>query len=219
MPEKTDTPIIIRIVNTLLDQIIPPIRWLLFPFEWLTRFFKAASQLIWLLSNEYSKRNFGSCGKGVRIYGRFRVTAPQNLYLGDNVHINDNAFIRAEGGLRIGDHTHVSRNVVIYTMNHEYEGNRLPYDERRVLKPVEIGRNVWIGMNVSIVPGITIGDGAIVGMGSVVNQDVPPLTVIGNQPVRLLKERDSAHYEKLDQDGAYSGVSGYEWKKREKGNK
>jgi maltose O-acetyltransferase len=171
-------------------------------------------QLTWLLSNEYSKRSFGSCGKGVRIYGHFRVTSPQNLYLGDNVHINENAFIRAEGGLIIGDHTHISRNVVIYTMNHDYEGTRLPYDERKVLKPVEIGRNVWIGMNVAIVPGVTIGDGAIVGMGSVVTQDVLPLAVIGNQPTRLLKERDPAHYKNLDQGGAHSGTSGYEWKRK-----
>ena len=211
MPEKNSTPTVIRIANTLLDQIIPTIRWCLFPFKWLTRIFEGARQLVWYLSNEYSKRSFGSCGKGVRIYGRFRVTSPQNLYLGDNLHINDNAFIRAEGGLRIGDHTHISRNMVIYTMNHEYEGVQLPYDERKVLKSVEIGRNVWIGMNVAIVPGVTIGDGAIVGMGTVVSRDVPPLAVIGNQPARLLKERDSAHYETLDQSGAHSGMSGYEW--------
>lgn len=211
MSEKNSAPTVIRFANTLLDQIIPHIRWFLFPFKWLTRIFKGTLQLIWLLSNEYSKRSFGSFGKGVRIYGRFRVTSPQNLYLGDNVHINDNAFIRAEGGLKIGDHTHISRNVVIYTMNHEYEGSRLPYDERKVLKSVEIGRNVWIGMNVAIVPGVVIGDGAIVGMGSVVTQDVLPLAIIGNQPARLLKERDSAHYEALDQAGEHSGISGYKW--------
>jgi maltose O-acetyltransferase len=211
MPEKKSTPIAIRFANTFLDQVIPPIRWLLFPFKWLTRIVEIMLQLVWLLSNEYSKRSFGLCGKGVRIYGRFRVTSPQHLYLGDNVHINDNAFIRAEGGLKIGDHTHISRNVVIYTMNHEYEGTRLPYDEHKVLKSVEIGRNVWIGMNVAIVPGVTIGDGAIVGMGSVVTHDLPPLAVIGNQPPRLLKERDSAHYEALDQAGAHGGISGHEW--------
>jgi len=47
-------------------------------------------------------------------------------------------------------------------------------------------------------------------MGSVVSQDVPALAVIGNQPFRLLKERDAARYESLDQAGAHSGMSGYE---------
>jgi acetyltransferase-like isoleucine patch superfamily enzyme len=210
MPDHTSKPRIIRFADTLLDRVIPPLRWLLFPFKWLTRILEGISQLIWLLSNEFTKRSFGSCGNGVRIYGRFRVTAAHNLHLGDNVHINENAFIRAEGGLRIGDHTHISRNVVIYTMNHQYEGTRLPYDHHKVLQPVEIGRNVWIGMNVAIVPGVTIGEGAIIGMGSVVSQDVSALAVIGNQPFRVLKERDAARYERLDQAGAHSGMSGHE---------
>ena len=204
----------IRLTNTVLDQIIPPIRWILFPFKWLTRILEGTRQVIWLLSNESSKRTFGTCGAGVRIYGRFRASSPQHIHLGDNVHINENAFIRAEGGLKIGDHTHISRNVVIYTMNHDYEGNRLPYDEHKVLKPVEIGRNVWIGMNVVIIPGVTIGDGAIIGMGAVVAQDVPPLSMVGNQPMRTLKERDAGHYESLEQVQAYSGISGYEWQRK-----
>jgi len=215
MTEKTAIPSAIRIANVLLDRVIPPLRWLLFPFKLLTRFLEGLRQLIWLLSNEYTKRSLGACGKGVRIHGRFRVSAPQNMHLGDNVHINDNAFIRAEGGLKIGDNTHISRNVVIYTMNHKYEGIRLPYDENKMLKPVEIGRNVWVGMNVVIVPGITIGDGAIIGMGAVVAQDIPALTIIGSQPVRILKERDASHYEALEHGQLYSGMSGYEWQRDE----
>ena len=213
MPPKKSLPTVIRIANLFLDQVIPPLRWFLFPFKWLTRLLEGLRQLVWLLSNEHTKRSLGACGEGVRIYGRFRVSAPQNLYLGDNVHINDNAFIRAEGGIKIGDHTHISRNVVIYTMNHDYEGERLPYDEKKVLKSVEIGRNVWIGMNVSIVPGVTIGNGAIIGMGAVVAQDVPSLAVIGNQPIRTLKERNADHYEALEQEKSYSGMSGYEWRR------
>jgi maltose O-acetyltransferase len=214
MARKKTIPSVIRLANILIDGVIPLLRRLLFPFRWLTRLLEGLRQLIWLLSNDYTKQNLGACGEGVRIYGRFRVSAPQNLYLGDNVHINDNAFIRAEGGLKIGDHTHISRNVVIYTMNHDYEGERLPYDENKVLKSVEIGRNVWIGMNVTIVPGVTIGDGAIIGMGAVVAREIPPLAVIGSQPVRILKERDSTHYESLEREEGYSGMSGYPWQSK-----
>ena len=120
MTKKRSTPIVIRCANLLLDRVIFPISWILFPFKLITRLFEILLRLIWLLSNEYTKRSFGSCGIGVRIYGRFRVSSPKNLHLGDNVHINSNAFIRAEGGLTIGDNTHISRNVVIYTMNHNY---------------------------------------------------------------------------------------------------
>jgi maltose O-acetyltransferase len=209
MPEKKTPPFIICLLDFLLDKVIPPLRGLLIPFWLLTRSLEGLRQITWLLSNEFTKGRFGGCGKGVRIYGRLQVSAPGNVVLGDNVHINDNAFLRAEGGLSIGENTHISRNLVVYTMNHQYEGARLPYDEQKILKPVSIGRNVWIGMNVCIVPGVTIGEGAIIGMGAIVSQDVPPLAVIGNPPPRILKERAEKHYHELDQAGAYSGMSGY----------
>ncbi len=208
-------PFLFRMADWLLDEVIPPLRALLLPFRMLTAATAAAGRLIWLLSNEYTKRRFGHCGRGVRIHGRFRVTAPENLHLEDNVHINENAFIRAEGGLHIGANTHISRNLVVYTMNHQYEGEYLPYDARKVLKPVRIGRNVWIGMNVTIAPGVTIGDGAVIGMGTVVARDVPPLAVIGSAPQRVLKTRAEDHYRKLDEARRYSGMSGYPWRGRD----
>jgi|GEM_PF-379412 len=214
MPDKKNPPFQVSLANILLDRLFPPVRLLLFPFWLATKLSDALKQLIWLLSNEYVKLKFGGCGRGVRIYGRLRLTSPENLFLGENIHINDNAFIRAEGGLRIGDHTHISRDVVIYTMNHQYEGKRLPYDEQKVLKPVVIGKNVWIGMNVSITPGVTIGDGAIIGLGTVVAKDVPPLSVIGNPPAQVIKQRDEDLYKQLDETEAYSGMSGYPWKGR-----
>ena len=210
MTNKPSIPIVIRSVNFLLDRVITPIRWILFPFKLITRLLDILLQLIWLLSNEYTKRSFGSCGTGVRIYGRFQVSSPKNLHLGDNVHINSNAFIRAEGGLTIGDNTHISRNVVIYTMNHNYEGTKLPYDEGKVFKSVEISRNVWIGMNVTIIPGVKIGEGAIIGMGTTVSKDIPPLAIVGSIPTRIIKERNRQHYHLLEDAKAYGGISGYE---------
>jgi maltose O-acetyltransferase len=147
-------------------------------------------------------------GSGASLNGRVRITGASRLTLGANVHIGDGAFIRAEGGLRIGDNTHISRNVVIYTMNHRYEGQALPYDDGLILKPVTIGRNVWIGMNVCIVGGTTIGDGAIVGMGSVVSGEVPPLAIVGSQPLRELGSRDAATYARLDAARCYGGANG-----------
>lgn len=122
-----------------------------------------------------------ACGKGVGFYGRTVIHSPKNVAIGNNVHIGDNAWIQGDGGLQIGDNCHISRNLTLYTVNHRYRGDCLPYDEQLDLKPVVIGRNVWIGMNVCVAPGSTIGDGAIIGMGTVVSGEVPPLCIIGNQ--------------------------------------
>jgi acetyltransferase-like isoleucine patch superfamily enzyme len=151
---------------------------------------------------------FGKCGRDVCIYYPFDMSGAQFAEIGNNVHISRGAFIRAEGGLCIGDNVHIGRNLVIYTVNHNYTGNALPYDHTVVKKTVVIERNVWIGINVTIVPGVTIGEGAIVGAGSVVAKDIPRLAIVGSAPLRIIKYRDNDHYTGLDEAHRYGGVNG-----------
>lgn len=54
---------------------------------------------------------------------------------------------------------------------------------------IVVGNDVWIGRESVILPGVHIGDGAIIAARSVVAKDVPPYTVAGGNPVRVLKQR------------------------------
>lgn len=56
---------------------------------------------------------------------------------------------------------------------------------------VKIGNDCWIGQDVKIVSGVTIGDGAIVLAGAVVTKDIPPYSIVGGVPARILKYRYS----------------------------
>ncbi len=153
-----------------------------------------------------------SVGDGFCLNGDHHfISEPKKMIIGKNVHIGNNSYFKTEGGLIIGDNTHISRNTVIYTVNHDYEGDALPYDQKLNYKPVIIGKNVWIGMNVSIVPGITIGDGAIIGLGTVVNRDVEPLEIVGSGKTVTLKKRDFEHYDVLEKGNRYGGVDGKEY--------
>ena len=52
-----------------------------------------------------------------------------------------------------------------------------------------IGNDVWLGANVIVVDGVKIGDGAIVAAGSVVTKDIPPYTIVGGVPAKIIKYR------------------------------
>lgn len=158
----------------------------------------------------YSRFEYGGISSDLYLNGLIKITDKNNIKIGKNVHIGDNAFLRTEGGLTIGDNTHISRNLTVYTANHDYNGSRLPYDDNFTYKSVVIGKNVWIGMNVNILPGVTIGDGAIVGMGCTVWRDISPLEIVGQDGLKVIKERDLNHYNKLEESGMYGGRGGQE---------
>ncbi len=54
---------------------------------------------------------------------------------------------------------------------------------------VTIGHDVWIGHGATILPGVTVGNGAVIGAGAVVSKDVPPYTIVGGVPAKLIRER------------------------------
>lgn len=56
---------------------------------------------------------------------------------------------------------------------------------------VNIGSDVWIGSNVTILGGLTIGNGSIIATGAVVTKDVPPYSIVGGVPAKLIRKRFS----------------------------
>lgn len=54
-----------------------------------------------------------------------------------------------------------------------------------------IGNDVWIGYEALIMAGVSIGDGAMIGSRAVVTKDVPPYTIVGQVPARVIRKRFS----------------------------
>ena len=55
-------------------------------------------------------------------------------------------------------------------------------------KPIVIKKGAWIGAGSTIMGGVTVGEGAVVAAASVVTKDVPPKTIYGGNPAKLIKE-------------------------------
>src|SRR3990167_11045897 len=52
-----------------------------------------------------------------------------------------------------------------------------------------IGNDVWIGNSATIMHGVKIGDGAIIGTNALVTKDVPPYTIVGGNPAKIIRQR------------------------------
>lgn len=119
------------------------------------------------------------------LFPPFYTDYGQNITVGRNVFINAGCRFQDQGGIVLGDGALIGHNVVLATLNHDEDPA-----SRHILHPAPIilGKNVWIGANTTVVPGVTIGNGAIVAAGAVVTKDVPPNTVAGGIPARVIKK-------------------------------
>ncbi|MBC8140128.1 MAG: acyltransferase [Armatimonadetes bacterium] len=117
-----------------------------------------------------------SCGRGIKA----RITIGERCCLNAPLHFD------ATAPITIGDCVSVGHHVVIITTGHDI-GN----PDRRAgghrPAPVKIESGAWIGANVTLLPGITVGRGAVVGAGAVVTRNVPPHTVVGGVPARVIR--------------------------------
>lgn len=141
------------------------------------------------------------CGEHHYISDSVVLSQPENISIGDDVHIQmDCKLFGQGGGIFIDTGTILAHEVQIFSRNHLYDADdlrTLPYDERFVEKPVRIGKYVWIGARAMIMAGVSIGDGAVVGAGAVVTKDVPACAVVAGNPAVIVKYRDQEVFHKL----------------------
>ncbi|HDV6327923.1 TPA: sugar O-acetyltransferase [Burkholderia cenocepacia] len=122
---------------------------------------------------------------GFMLIPPFHATGGAGMKLGRNVFVNQNCTFYDLGGLEIGDDVMIGPNVSLITSGHPVGPSR-----RRdgvIAKPIVIERNVWIGAGATIIGGVTIGENAVVAAAAVVTRDVPPNTLVGGNPAKIIR--------------------------------
>lgn len=114
------------------------------------------------------------------IGSRVTATASLQIIVFSSVVIEDDVMFAAN--VFVADGTHASTTPMT---PYKYQGVTEP-------APVRIERGAWIGQNAVITPGVTIGAMAIVGANSVVTHDVPPRTIVGGVPARVIRRWNDA---------------------------
>ena len=139
------------------------------------------NQLGTLTLGENAKLNVGS----FRTYAGTYISVADNaeLSLGSGF-LNNNTKISCFEKITIGEDVKISEEVII----RDSDNHSIIKEGYQKTKPISIGNHVWIGLRATILKGVTIGDGAVIAAGAVVTKDVPPHTLVGGVPARVIRE-------------------------------
>jgi maltose O-acetyltransferase len=112
----------------------------------------------------------------------------RGLNVGDNTCIYRNVIITGEGKepISIGENCVLTGCTLIA---HDASTNRLlgiDYGEPSPSMPIIIEKNCFIGFGAIILMGVTIGHDSIIGAGSIVTKNIPPKSVVGGNPARVI---------------------------------
>lgn len=192
-------------LNSPFSRALPPNVRLL----WSRAFLEKAVEM---LRARYGLRRCDSVGKWTRLEGRVIVNNRGTIRVGERVkirasHVPVELGALPGGVLEIGDRTFINsgtsicaqKSVVIgrgcaignYTLIMDSDFHT-PGDHTQwpVAKPVVIEDDVWLAARVTVLKGVTIGRGAVVAAGAVVTKDVPPHTLVGGVPAKVIRALD-----------------------------
>ena len=113
---------------------------------------------------------------------RLEIGESGTLVIGNGTYLNRNTLIVCEDRVEIGKNCKIAWDVIIMDSDLHPISDSSPI----VNKPVRIEDDVWIGCRSIVLKGVTIGRGAVIAAGSVVTKDIPPGTIYGGSPAKLI---------------------------------
>jgi acetyltransferase-like isoleucine patch superfamily enzyme len=114
----------------------------------------------------------------------------KGFQIGDNSNLGDYCYVGAGGGVTIGNNVLIGQRVSFHSENHNFERtDQLIKAQGTSQEGIVVEDDCWIGSGVIVLDGVTIHRGAVIAAGSVVNKDVPPYTVVGGVPAKVLFHR------------------------------
>lgn len=199
--------LITRPLWIIVDNIRGAFYWILSTF-WITPLFKGSCHKVGkgfkagTFLPFIEGRGKISIGKRVLIFGKinfhFGSIADEipEVIIGDRCTIGHEVTLDISGKLVIGDHCLIASGVTIQ----DCSGHSLDAEERMANKPpdkrdirnIKIGNNVWVGQFAYILPGTVIGNDCVIGAKAVVARRIPENHLVYPAPYQKVKIRKIA---------------------------
>lgn len=140
------------------------------------------------------KGSLGYCGENVLITPPVYIDTPKNVFLYGNTELGLYAHISCpHAKFIVKNNCLIAEHLTVHTGNHACVLGKYMGDISEDIKPegfdedVIVESDVWLGCNVTLLSGVTVGRGAIVAAGAVVTKNVPPYSIVGGVPARVIK--------------------------------
>ena len=145
---------------------------------------------------------------------KHNFTVPNNIFNLDCVKVKKGTYgplniysFGTNNKLYIGNYCSIYKGVCFLLAGGHYLNTFTTYPFKNMILKKEnetlskgdivIEDDCWIGFNSIILSGVRIGKGSVVGAYSLVTKDVPPYSVVGGIPAKLIKKRCGNEVEEM----------------------
>lgn len=129
------------------------------------------------------------CGPDFQVARAVTLNYAHQLRVGAHVFVARGCWLHAPGGIDLADEVQLGPYVVLVTGDHTLKDGSYRYGPG-ARAPIRIGRGSWIGAHATVAKGVTVGEGALVAANAVATRDVPPFSVVGGVPARVVSSGD-----------------------------
>jgi len=123
---------------------------------------------------------------GIHSYGELNVivynpSSPYKLSIGDFVSISTDVKFFIDGNHHVDRFSTFPFQALIF--------KNITAEAYLSKGDIFVDDDVWIGNGVTVLSGVHIGKGAIIAAGAVVSQNIPPYSIVGGVPAKIIKMR------------------------------
>jgi len=123
-----------------------------------------------------------------------------DIILKERVNIGFNCEIYSSNSVEIGEDTLLAAyTYIVGGGNYKLDRIDIPINQQADFDGkggIVLEKNIWVSAHCVILDGVRIGEGSVIAAGAMVNKEIPPMSIAGGIPAKVIKSRLESIMEK-----------------------